>query len=60
MNPTMKGDIATLAVALALAKRGEHVLFPFSDGLRYDLALDRDGAMQACQNPKRRIAVQYV
>lgn len=44
-----KGDVTVLAVALALAKRGEHVLFPFSEGERYDIALDRSGVLYRIQ-----------
>lgn len=44
-----KGDVTKLAVALALAKRGEHVLMPFSEGERYDLAIDRGGALYRVQ-----------
>lgn len=39
MHPTVKGDISTLRVAVALMERGDVVLRPMSENTRYDLAI---------------------
>lgn len=49
MKTIVRGDTAVLAVALALAKRGERILLPFSAGERYDIALDRRGVLYRIQ-----------
>ena len=45
MNTTQKGDIAHAAVLAALVKAGHNVLLPFSDGLRYDIAVEVEGQL---------------
>src|SRR5262245_39835404 len=45
MNTAKKGSATALAVAAALARRGEVILFPYGDAERYDLALDRGGGV---------------
>lgn len=45
MHTITKGDISVLRVAAALMARGERVLRPMSENTRYDIALDRDGAL---------------
>ena len=45
LHTVTKGDVTVLKVAAALAERGERILMPFSSNERYDLALDRSGAL---------------
>ena len=49
MNTARKGASTALAVAAALARRGETILMPYSDAERYDLALDRNGTLYRIQ-----------
>lgn len=49
MKTIEKGDLTVLAIATALAKRGERILIPFSQAERYDLALDRAGTLYRIQ-----------
>jgi hypothetical protein len=48
-----KGDVAELAVALDLRRRGYRVCFPFGEDCDYDLVIDRDGSLE-------RVQVKYV
>ena len=41
-DTTRLGDVAELAVAVALVRMGRRVLKPLSAGCRYDLAIDED------------------
>jgi hypothetical protein len=45
MHPVRKGDLTALRVTVALMASGETVLRPVSENCRYDLALDRGGAL---------------
>ena len=50
MAPTKQlGTIAELAVATDLASSGYPVLFPFGEDCNYDLAIERDGALERVQ-----------
>lgn len=49
MNSKDVGNISEAMVLAALLKRGEKVLMPFGDNLRYDIALDRDGELVRIQ-----------
>ena len=53
MHKKTKGSIAELAVAGRLMKGGWHVLLPYGENIRYDLAAERDGQFL-------RIQVKYV
>ncbi len=53
MHKKTKGSIAELAVAGRLMEDGWHVLFPYGENMRYDLAAERDGGFL-------RIQVKYV
>lgn len=44
-----KGDIAELAVALDLRRRGHRVAFPYGEDCDYDLIVDRDGRLERVQ-----------
>jgi PD-(D/E)XK endonuclease len=49
-NTTAKGDIAEQTIVLALLKAGKTVLWPVSNGLRYDLVVDNlDGTITRVQ-----------
>jgi len=43
MNSKDKGNICEAMVLAALIREGHHVLVPFGDNLRYDLAVDVNG-----------------
>ena len=53
MHRKTKGSIAELAVAGWLMKSGWHVLLPYGENMRYDLAAERSGKFI-------RIQVKYV
>lgn len=55
MNTITKGDVVVLAIASALAKRGERILMPFSQSEGYDLALDRKGGLFRIQCKSGRL-----
>jgi hypothetical protein len=44
-----KGDVAELAVALDLRRRGHRVAFPYGEDCDYDLIVDRDGSLERVQ-----------
>ena len=48
-----KGDVAELAVALDLRRRGYQVAIPFGEDCDYDLVVDRGGSLE-------RVQVKYV
>lgn len=49
-SPTsVKGDIAVAHVLSALVRAGKRILIPFSEGSRYDLAIDHDGRLERVQ-----------
>lgn len=50
MTPTQVGDIANAEVVAALLKRGETVLLPVGDGLRYDVGVERDRGLIRVQS----------
>src|SRR3954451_7751279 len=43
------GDVAELAVALDLRRRGYRVAIPFGEDCEYDLVVDRDGVLERVQ-----------
>src|SRR3954447_8272874 len=43
------GDVAELAVALDLRRRGYRVAVPFGEDCDYDLVVDRDGVLERVQ-----------
>ena len=48
-----KGDVAELAVALDLRRRGYRISFPYGEDCDYDLVVDREGRLE-------RVQVKYV
>ena len=44
-----KGDMAELAVAFDLRRRGHRVAFPYGEDFDYDLIVDRGGALERVQ-----------
>ena len=44
-----KGDVAELAVALDLRRRGHRVAFPYGEDCDYDLIVDREGRLERVQ-----------
>ena len=55
MNTKTVGDVSEAAVAWALVKNGKHVLIPWGDNRRYDLAIDEDGKLVRIQVKTGRI-----
>ncbi len=49
MNSVQKGDIAVGAVMAALIRAGKTVLWPTSNGLRYDLVIEDDVGFKRVQ-----------
>jgi hypothetical protein len=45
MNSKDTGNITEAMLIAALVAKGERVLVPFGDNLRYDIALDREGSL---------------
>jgi PD-(D/E)XK endonuclease len=48
-NPLVNGEIAEVAVMLALLKKGKVVLHPHGNGQRYDLVIDEEGHFSRVQ-----------
>src|SRR3712207_1370711 len=44
-----KGDLAELAVAFDLRRRGHPVAFPYGEDCDYDLIVDREGRLERVQ-----------
>jgi len=49
MNKTHIGSVSEAQILAALVRLGKRVLVPYGDHLRYDLALDEDGALKRIQ-----------
>jgi hypothetical protein len=48
-NTTAIGDLSVAMITAALLRAQYVVLRPFSDGLKYDLVIEKDGSFQRVQ-----------
>jgi hypothetical protein len=55
-HPKDIGDQSTLAIILALTEAGYHVLLPFGENTRYDLAIEAGGSLQRVQCKTGRLS----
>lgn len=55
MNSKDVGDVSVSAVLARLVKNNKHVLLPFGDNLRHDLAIDEEGKFSRIQIKTARL-----